>query len=289
MNLRRIVNKLKLNVLSALLIISFVFVLSGCTLETKTPEVEPEEVENSVATQEETPEVVAPEEKPVITPPANEPKTNTSPPKEGTTNQIPVTLVSTTDGDTIRVMYNGKDEPVRYLLIDTPETNHPRLGKQPFGDEAKERNRELVNSGNLTIEFDIGEKRDKYDRLLAYVYVNGQSVQETLVSEGLARVAYVYPPNTRYLTPYEEAQEAAKSKKIGIWSVEDYSTDSGFQSQSQPVVATPPASQPSTSTESEFFQNCTELRKKYPSGVPSNHPAYQSKMDRDKDNYACER
>uniref|UniRef100_UPI00406C67C5 excalibur calcium-binding domain-containing protein n=1 Tax=Heyndrickxia sp. FSL K6-6286 TaxID=2921510 RepID=UPI00406C67C5 len=39
----------------------------------------------------------------------------------------------------------------------------------------------------------------------------------------------------------------------------------------------------------EFFTNCTELRKKYPDGVPSTHPAYQAKMDRDHDNYACER
>ncbi|MEH7440337.1 excalibur calcium-binding domain-containing protein, partial [Neobacillus drentensis] len=40
---------------------------------------------------------------------------------------------------------------------------------------------------------------------------------------------------------------------------------------------------------SEFFANCTELRKKYPNGVPSDHPAYQPKMDRDNDNFACER
>lgn len=185
-------------------------------------------------------------------------------------------------------MYNGKNEPVRYLLIDTPETNHPRLGKQPFGDEAKERNRELVNSGNLTIEFDVGEKRDKYDRLLAYVYVDGKSVQETLVREGLARVAYVYPPNTRHLTPFEKAQELAKAEKLGIWSVEDYTTDSGFDSQAQTTTAAPPVTQPTTSTEPEFFENCTELRKTYPKGVPSTHAAYQAKMDRDKDNYACE-
>ena len=119
---------------------------------------------------------------------------------------------------------------VRYLLIDTPETNHPRLGKQPFGDEAKERNRQLVNSGALTLEFDVGERIDKYDRLLAYVYVDGKSVQKTLLAEGLARVAYVYPPNTRHLTPFEEAQEEAKKKGLGIWSVENYATDSGFNS-----------------------------------------------------------
>ena len=149
-------------------------------------------------------------------------------PKEGSTEQVPVTLVSATDGDTIRIMYKGENEPLRYLLIDTPETNHPRLGEQPFGEETKERNRTLVEGSDLTIEFDVGEKRDKYGRLLAYVYVDGKSVQETLLQEGLARVAYIYPPNTRHLTPYEEAQNEAKAKKLGFWVIEDYATDSGF-------------------------------------------------------------
>ena len=219
-------------------------------------------------------------------------KTETS----GTTAQVPVTLVKTIDGDTIKVLYNGEEINVRYLLIDTPETNHPRLGKQPFGDEAKERNRQLVNSGALTLEFDVGERIDKYDRLLAYVYVDGKSVQKTLLAEGLARVAYVYPPNTRHLTPFEEAQEAAKKKELGIWSVENYATDSGFNSEvaakpTAPVAASKPTAKPSTSATGgqEWFKNCTELRKTYPSGVPEGHAAYQAKMDRDKDGYACER
>lgn len=237
----------------------------------------------------------------------------------GTTEQIPVTLVKTIDGDTIKIRYEGKEQNVRYLLIDTPETSHPRLGKQPFGEEAKNRNKQLVNSGKLTIEFDVGERVDKYGRLLAYIYVDGKSVQQTLLEEGLARVAYVYPPNTRHLTPYEEAQERAKAKKIGIWSIEDYATDSGFngsvapksESTSSTSQTTPtPAPAPKAVTpapapaakapapvveaapaapETEYFQNCTELRKKYPNGVPAGHPAYQPKMDRDKDNYACER
>lgn len=220
-------------------------------------------------------------------------------PQQGTTDQIPVTLVSTTDGDTIRVMYKGVDEPVRYLLIDTPETNHPRLGKQPFGPEAKERNRALVNSGKLTLEFDIGEKRDKYGRLLAYVYVDGKSVQEILIREGLARVAYAYPPNIRHLTLYEEAQKEAQSKKAGFWAVEDYATDSGFDSTStttSPSSSTGGGESSSSTGETskstgttEWFENCTHLRTKYPNGVPADHPAYQAKMDRDKDQFACER
>ena len=162
MNVFKVNHTVKMKFFSIILLLSLIIVLSGCTVAT-TP-VEPDE--SIEKTQVAKPEVTPPEEKPVTVVPA-EPKPTQPAPKEGTTNQIPVTLVSTTDGDTIRIMYNGKNEPVRYLLIDTPETNHPRLGKQPFGDEAKERNRELVNSGDLTIEFDIGEKRDKYDRLLA--------------------------------------------------------------------------------------------------------------------------
>ncbi len=47
--------------------------------------------------------------------------------------------------------------------------------------------------------------------------------------------------------------------------------------------------QPAAGSGTELFANCTELRKKYPNGVPKGHPAYQDKMDRDKDGYACEK
>ena len=143
---------------------------------------------------------------------------------------IPVELVKTIDGDTIKIKYEGKEQNVRYLLIDTPETNHPHLGKQPFGQKAKERNTELMNSGKLEIEFDIGERVDKYGRLLAYIYIDGVSVQEKLLEEGLARVGYVYPPNTRHLDAFEKAQEKAKKAGIGIWTFEDYVTERGFDS-----------------------------------------------------------
>lgn len=198
---------------------------------------------------------------------------------------IPVQLVKVIDGDTIKILYDGKEQNVRYLLIDTPETNHPRLGKQPFGEEAKARNAELLQNGNVEIEFDIGERMDKYGRLLAYVYVDGVSVQEKLLEEGLARVAYVYPPNTRHLDPYEKAQEKAKKDGLGIWSIENYATDRGFDSEVQQdgAVKQMPVSGPT-----EIFQNCTELRKKYPNGVKKGHPAYSEKMDGDRDGFACE-
>lgn len=208
----------------------------------------------------------------------------------GEKKQIPVDLVETIDGDTIKIIYNGETKNVRYLLIDTPETNHPRLGAQPFGKEAKERNRQLVNSGKLTIEFDVGERVDKYGRLLAYVYVDGKSVQETLLKEGLARVAYVYPPNTRYLDEFRAAEKIAKDKKLGIWSIENYATDSGFNSSAKSSTNQSSSYESSKSNSgTESFKNCTELRKVYPNGVPKDHPAYAPRHDRDKDGWACER
>lgn len=146
----------------------------------------------------------------------------------GSTEQIPVEVVEVTDGDTIKVKYNANIEKVRYLLIDTPEINHHTLGKQPFGEEAKQRNKELLNSGDVTIEFDVGNRLDDYGRMLAYIYVDGQSVQKTLLEEGMARVAYIFPPNTRYLDDFEEASEKAEKKNIGVWETEDYVTNRGF-------------------------------------------------------------
>jgi micrococcal nuclease len=146
----------------------------------------------------------------------------------GATDRIDVDVTSVIDGDTIKIMYEGKEETVRYLLIDTPETNHPKLGKQPLGSEATAENKRIIESGDVSIEFDVGERFDDYGRLLAYIYVDGESVQEQLLESGLARVAYVYPPNTRYADEFEDVEQTAKKAGIGIWEFENYSTGRGF-------------------------------------------------------------
>lgn len=147
-----------------------------------------------------------------------------------TADRIGVDVIAVIDGDTVRIMYEGKEETVRYLLVDTPETNHPRLGEQPLGKKATEENRRIIESGKVTIEFDTGDRYDDYGRLLAYFYVDGESVQEQLLEAGMARVAYVYPPNTKYLDDFEQAEQTAKEAGRGIWAIEDYVTDKGFDS-----------------------------------------------------------
>ncbi|QOR67059.1 thermonuclease family protein [Cytobacillus suaedae] len=146
--------------------------------------------------------------------------------------KIEVELDRGIDGDTVSVFYNGQEESVRFLLIDTPETSHPRLGKQPFGQEAKEFTSQLIHQANtIELEFDIGANRDKYGRLLAYVYVDGKMLQEELLKEGLARVAYVYPPNTRYIDQFTALQKEAQKEGKGIWEIEDYVREDGFNSE----------------------------------------------------------
>lgn len=234
--------------------------------------------------------------------------------KKSTTpsNQHAVTLVETVDGDTIKVNYNGKVETVRYLLVDTPEEKKPGTCVQPYAVSAYNENKKLVNSGKLSLEFETnGDKRDKYGRLLAYVFVDGKSVQEELLKEGYARVAYIYNPPYKYLSKYQSDEKIAKNKHLNIWSQSGFVTDKGFNgcaagsnnstksttknsSKSIPSSNTNSAnsnqsSSSTTTSEQTDFANCTELRKVYPDGVPSTSPAYQSKMDRDHDNYACER
>lgn len=232
----------------------------------------------------------------------------------GTTDRIPVKFSKPVDGDTARLIYQGKEEKFRFLLIDTPETKHPRLGKQPFGQEASDRTKELLqNADQVEVEFDVGTKEDKYQRKLAYIYVDGKMLNEILVREGLAKVAYVYPPNTRYLDRLEKAQEQAKAEKLGIWSLDSAfedgadnnktsssskqnstsssdnasdSNDSSSQNDSNNNANSSAAS--SDSQGSQQFNNCTELRKVYPHGVTQDHPAYSGKLDRDGDGMACE-
>ena len=68
----------------------------------------------------------------------------------------------------------------------------------------------LSTAAEITFEYDKGDKTDRYGRALGYIFVDGTLLQKTLVSEGLARVAYVKEPNTKYLEELEKAQEQAK-------------------------------------------------------------------------------
>ena len=141
---------------------------------------------------------------------------------------IEATVVHVVDGDTIDVQFNdGRKERVRMLLIDTPETKHPRLGVQPFGPEASAFTKESLSEKKVVLEMDVSE-RDKYGRILAYVWLENENFNRKLLEQGLARVA-IFPPDIKYVDEFEKVQEQARQSKRGIWSLEDYVHDRGFQ------------------------------------------------------------
>ncbi len=145
------------------------------------------------------------------------------------TKATQVTVERVVDGDTIKVrLPDGKIEDVRFLLIDTPETVNPEKPVQPFGPEASSFTKDLLPKGSkIVIERDHS-KTDRYGRLLAYVWIDGKMVNQELLRQGLARVAYVYEPDTRYVKTFEDIELEAKAAKKGIWETEGYATNRGF-------------------------------------------------------------
>lgn len=128
----------------------------------------------------------------------------------------PVDLVRVIDGDTIVVRTgDGREETVRYIGIDAPEYNPRSHVDQQFGQAALAANAAALDEGSLTLALDR-EHRDRYDRLLAYVYAGDVFVNARLVQEGLARVL-VIPPNDKHLDVLLALQAEALAAERGLW------------------------------------------------------------------------
>jgi micrococcal nuclease len=123
------------------------------------------------------------------------------------------------DGDTIVAQVDGREERVRYIGIDTPETVKPNTAVQCFGPQAHELNARLlgVAGAQLTLRFDR-ELRDRYGRLLAYVFrPDGLFVNARLIEAGAARTLTI-APNTSRAAQLSGLQHAARAAGRGLWS-----------------------------------------------------------------------
>jgi micrococcal nuclease len=119
------------------------------------------------------------------------------------------------DGDTIHVRLGARVEKVRYIGINTPEVHHPTKGEEPGGREATEVNRRLVEGKRVRLELDVRE-RDRYGRLLAYVWAGDVMVNAELVRLGYAQVMTI-PPNVRYQETLLKLQREARDAGRGLW------------------------------------------------------------------------
>jgi micrococcal nuclease len=139
----------------------------------------------------------------------------------GFSHQERAQVLRVVDGDTIQVrLTDGRVDRVRYIGIDTPETVAPDRPVEAWGAEATTFNEELLANGTIFLERDI-TNRDRFDRLLRYVYVAGPGdtqifVNEALVTAGLASVT-TFPPDVRYLDALLAAETEARLAERGIW------------------------------------------------------------------------
>lgn len=133
-------------------------------------------------------------------------------------NAQTMSLVRCIDGDTARFNIDNKEETVRFLAIDTPESTNKI---EPYGKEASAYTCNQLKSGNLTIEYDPNsDQRDKYDRLLGWIFVNGDLLQEKIIENGYGEVAYLYG-DYKYTNILEQAEISAKKNKVGMWQEEN--------------------------------------------------------------------
>ncbi|MFD2614750.1 thermonuclease family protein [Paenibacillus gansuensis] len=187
-------------------------------------------------------------------------------------------VTSVVDGDTFKIAVGKSTENVRLIGVDTPETVHPTKPVEYYGKEASIYTKKLLTGKTVTLVFDV-QQRDKYGRLLAYVYLaDGTFVNSELIKNGYA-VLLTIPPNVKHTKTFTALQKEARDNKRGLWADNN-------KAESKPATGVkydpngPDRDCTDFDTEAEaqaFF---------IAAGGPDKDP---HRLDRDKDGAACEK
>lgn len=123
-------------------------------------------------------------------------------------------VVAVHDGDTVSLIIDKKREKVRLIGVDAPE-----IGQKPWGDEAKKHLETLLKSADWKVrpEFDV-ERRDKYGRLLAYLWTKDDNMINLLMVKNGYAMLFTFPPNVKHADEFMAAQREARNNKTGIWA-----------------------------------------------------------------------
>jgi micrococcal nuclease len=126
-------------------------------------------------------------------------------------------VLSVTDGDTLKIEYEGNSETIRLIGVDTPETVHPTKPVEPFGPEASAFTKNLLIGEEVYLRLG-NEERGKYDRLLAYVYraPDGLFVNLEIVRQGYGKAYVKYP--FEHMALFQHYESRARSSGKGLWS-----------------------------------------------------------------------
>lgn len=144
---------------------------------------------------------------------------------EDSNNMSRVLVSRVVDGDTLKVKTDGKEDTVRLIGINTPESVDPRTVVECFSKEASAQMVELVEGKEVLVVSDPTQgKRDKYNRVLAYVYLkDGTMVNQKMIEDGFA-FEYTYNIPYEFQIEFKESERVARENGLGLWdkSVCDY-------------------------------------------------------------------
>ncbi len=196
------------------------------------------------------------------------------------------------DGDTIAIDMNGRTETLRLIGINTPETVDPRRPVECFGKEASANAKSLLTGVRVRLEGDSSQDaRDKYGRMLAYVFLDdGTNFNELMIREGYA-YEYTYHFPYKYQREFKEAQRMAKEGGMGLWA------DGACGQRNISAISTPPPVSVTTSTSGDNVcdkntYNCSsfttqkEAQTTFDACGGSANDIH--KLDSDKDGVVCE-
>lgn len=228
------------------------------------------------------------------------PINDTVPPEAPSTNSEIYKVQSVVDGDTIKIPMGTTVETVRLIGIDTPETVHPSKPVECFGREASNKTKEILTGKQVTIEKDTSQdERDKYGRLLAYIFLeDGTNVNKLLIAEGYA-YEYTYNLPYKYQSEFKQAETDARTNKRGLWA-DGVCEAKETTITPAPAIKTAPKVQQSN-CDLNYSGVCVPIASDVDcAGGSGNGPAYVSGpvyvigsdvygLDRDGDGVACER
>jgi micrococcal nuclease len=129
------------------------------------------------------------------------------------------TVVKVVDGDTVDVNLDGQEVRLRLIGINTPESVDPRRPVECFGREASDTAKELLSGQTVRLEADTSQDdRDRYDRLLRYVWLpDGRMFNYEMVAQGYA-YEYTYNTPYKYQAEFKQAEQAAREGQAGLWA-----------------------------------------------------------------------
>lgn len=133
-------------------------------------------------------------------------------------NKFSVKLDKCIDGDTAKFFINGESKTVRFLSINAPEIAHDDVSAEYYGNEASIYTCKLLSRAkSIELEYDPkSDNVDRYNRVLAWVYVDGELLQKELVDKGCAEVKYVYD-DYLYSKELKDLEKISREKRLGMW------------------------------------------------------------------------